>query len=238
MDVQRYLERREALRGQQERRRILCNSCLQPEFACYCRFIKTFDPKIKFVILIHPIEMHRRIATGRMAHLCLKNSRLIMGQDYSHCPEVNALLADPQNFPVILYPGPNSANLSEMSGAEKAELFPKGKKPVVFVIDGTWSTAGKTLRRSKNLFHLPRICFTPVKPSSFRVRKQPRGECYSTIEAIQHTIELIGDCCGFATQLRKHDQLLYAFDRMVEIQLSLMEEAKRAGSSRYRRVGT
>jgi DTW domain-containing protein len=201
--------------------RELCRTCLQPDFSCYCVWLKPFDPKIRFVILIHPIEVRRRIATGRMAHLSLKNSRFIHGHNYSDNEQVNEILVDPKLHCVILYPGRTSVNLTHLCPVQRFELVPPGKELCVFVIDGTWSTARKMVHLSQNIKTLPRICFTPPTPSRFRVRKQPRGECYSTIEAIHHAIELLGPACGLSARTREHDSLLEVFDHMVERQIEL-----------------
>ncbi len=222
MNVESYLEQRRTRLAQEPKFRKVCGTCRQPDFTCYCRHLRPFNPLIEFVILIHPLEMRRRIASGRMSHLSLTGSRLIAGYDYSENPEVNELLTDSRNHCVVLYPGKNSQNLTHLSEPQRAELFPNGKRPVVIAIDGTWSTARKMMNRSRNLFKLPRICFTPPKPSNFRVRQQPKPECYSTLEAIHHIIELTGQGCGFDTASRAHDGLLHAFDKMVEQQLEFI----------------
>lgn len=149
-----------------------------------------------------------------------------MGQDYTHNDRVNALIADPRYQPMILYPGRGSVNLTGIGVEESAELFAVDRKLLVFVIDGTWATARKMVRQSLNLLALPRICFSPQKPSNFRVRKQPSPHCYSTIEAIHHVIELIGPRVGFDTVDREHDRLLSVFDRMVERQLEFIEKSR------------
>jgi DTW domain-containing protein YfiP len=97
----------------------------------------------------------------------------------------------------------------------------------LFVIDGTWATARKTMRLSQNLRSLPQICFTPPGPSNFRVRKQPRPECLSTIEAVHHSIELLGESVGFDVKSRKHDQLLTLFDQFVDRQISYVSSSAR-----------
>lgn len=218
--VQAYLEAKHRRALEVPQMRAYCAVCLQPCAVCYCSQIQKFDPGIEFVILIHPLERRRRIATGRMSHFCLAKSHLVLGYDYTENQEVNDLINDPKNHSVILYPGPQSTNLSGLSPESRNELFPREKNLVVFVIDGTWGTASKTLRYSRNLSMLPRVCFTPKKPSNFRVRKQPAPECYSTLEAIHETIELLGDTRGFKTQDREHDRLLHAFNWMVEKQLA------------------
>lgn len=236
MDIQRYQEQRQKQEEQAPQYRELCISCIQPAFSCYCSHVQRFDPQIKFIILIHPLEARRRIATGRMSSLCLENSHLIMGQDYSKNDQVNQILSDPKNHCVILYPGNRSKNLTPMTEAERAGLFPKDKKLTIFVVDGTWATARRTVRQSQNLTNLPRICFSPEKPSSFRVRKQPNPACYSTIEAIHHTIELVGDSQGFNVGTRGHDKLLYVFDKMVELQLEFIRISEgKPNTLRYRR---
>ena len=128
-------------------------------------------------------------------------------------------------------PGPRSVDISG-----GGDVFPRSeKKLTVFVIDGTWATARKMVRLSTNLHALPRICFTPPAPSNFRVRKQPKAECYSTIEAIHHTIELLGESRGFPVAERGHDHLLRVFDWMVTRQLEFIEASRSQGPSRYRR---
>ena len=219
MDLEKYKQRREELRQTQPQYRHLCQQCMQPSFSCYCSLVQRFDPKIKFVILLHPIERRRRIATGRMAYLCLENSELIIGQDYTKNDQVNKILSDSRYQPFVLYPGGSSINITETSTLEKANIFCSDKIHVVFVIDGTWATARKTMRLSQNLNKLPRVCFTPPYQSQFRVRKQPREECVSTIEAIHHFIDLLDVKVP-------HKNLLYVFNKMVEKQIEFMGDVR------------
>lgn len=229
MTVQKYFENRKNLLAGEQKFREMCLECRQPNFNCYCSHVQGFDPGVKYVILTHPIEVRRRIATGRMSHLCLKNSELIVGHDYSMNQKVNSILADDSFHSVILYPGRQSLNISNWSNDQKAQLIPAGKKLAVFVIDGTWNTARKMLHLSANLKTLPQICFTPERLSTFRVRKQPAPECVSTIEAIHQCIELLG------TPTREHDKLLRVFDQLVEQQLVFVERANSRHTKRSRR---
>ena len=223
MNLEIFQQRRIEQAQQSIQYREQCHTCRQPKIACYCSHISPFDPEIKFVILIHPIEERRRIATGRMSHLTLKKSELISGQSFSHHPRVNEILNDPAFSAVILYPGKNSIDISLKENNQT--VFQSGKKPVVFVIDGTWATARKMLRSSENLQSLPRICFTPPKPSQFRVRKQPNPQCYSTLEAIHYSLELLSDDVGFCIENREHDNLLNVFNYMVEKQIQFLKNS-------------
>lgn len=216
--------------------RKFCINCLQPNNCCYCEHVKKFNAHIDFVILIHPIESRKRIATGRMSHLCLENSILIRGHDFTQNARLNEILNDSNRECVILCPGADSINLSSCASLERENLFLENKKLTIIVLDGTWITAKKMLKVSQNLKNLKKICFTPIAPSNFRVRKQPNSNCYSTIEAIHHTIELLADLSGFDGHSRKHDNLLQVFNSMVERQIEFINEyQKTENPSRYRR---
>jgi DTW domain-containing protein YfiP len=180
--------------------------------------LRAFDPGISFVILIHKIESRRRIATGRMSHLLLKDSRLIEGDCFENHPVVESLIQNEKFFPVVLYPGKGALDISKQSLEEQAQLVPANRRLLVFVIDGTWATARRTMRLSQNLARLPRVCFSPTRLSQFKVRKQPAAHCVSTIEAIHQTIELLGASQGFNIAGRSHDHMLEVFSGMVERQ--------------------
>ncbi len=236
MTLETFNEMRQQRLESEPRYRKLCVQCLQPEFGCYCAHVKKIDPKIKFVILIHPIEVKRRIATGRMSHLCLQNSEMIVGQDYTDNRRVNQIIESPEFETAVLYPGVRSQNLSKLQPEDRALLFSPDNTPVIFVIDGTWATARKTMHLSQNLKLLPRIGFTPPHKSKFQVRKQPGVECFSTIEAIHHLIELLGSRPGYDVSQKEHDHLLFVFRKMVERQLRFVSEVfKHPRQPSYRR---
>ncbi len=228
MNKEVYLNNKKALLQAQFEPRNCCASCLQPRLACYCDKIQYFDPHIEFVILIHPIEVRRRIATGRMAHLCLQGSHLISGEDFTENERVNELLGEPEGdvHSVILYPGRQALNLSEQSFAVRQSVLRAGRKLRIFVIDGTWATAKKMLRKSHNLSALPQICFSPRQASRFRVRKQPQENCLSTIEAIHECIDLLVSPEELQNgRIRPHDNLLEVFDHLVSHQLDFIRHS-------------
>ena len=189
-----------------------CCVCRFSKKTCYCHLIKSFDSKVIFAILIHKLEIDRKIATGIMSHLVLENSYLIPGSDYTNDETVNGLIDDLQNHCVVLYPGEDALNLCDLTAAQKKAIAPSGKRLVVFVIDGTWRTARTTMRISENLKKLPQMSFDIALPSNFKVRKQPSDKCLSTVEAIHRTIDLLADSQGFNLDSHAHDNLLDVFD--------------------------
>ncbi|MEI8347970.1 MAG: DTW domain-containing protein, partial [Pseudomonadota bacterium] len=83
MNLKDYLDKRKQFSQALAKPRINCRNCRLSLKTCYCHQIKKFDPGITFVILIHKLEIKRKIATGHMAHLTLGNSLLLKGHDYS-----------------------------------------------------------------------------------------------------------------------------------------------------------
>jgi len=200
--------------------RAWCGRCRRPSVTCYCAFIEPFDSMPRFVILSQPRETKHRLGTGRMAHLGLANSLWYEGVDFSRHPQVNELIADSANAPLLLYPGPGSVNISRLNSLERRGLIDGRRNPLVFVLDGTWKSVRKMLRLSVNLRQLPMISFEPPKPSAYGFRREPRPECYSTIEAIHHLIELFSEPSVDVVAARRHDCLLKAFHFMVATQLA------------------
>jgi len=63
---------------------------------------------------MHPMEAKKeKMGTGRISLAMLKNSAMIMGVDFTEDAEVNALINDPDNYCMTMYPGEKSINVSE-----------------------------------------------------------------------------------------------------------------------------
>jgi DTW domain-containing protein YfiP len=201
--------------------RLFCWRCRRPRSACYCSLVQPFESEPRFIILTQPREAKHRLGTGRMAHLCLANSSLFEGVDFSDDKRVNREINDPAHCPVLLYLSPSSINLTRLLWSERPTLFPSNRKLVVFVLDGTWKSVRKMIRLSKNLARLPKICFDAPTPSAYRIRREPRPQCYSTIEAIHQVIELLTPRLGHqAPFLPPHDILLAVFRSVIDRQLA------------------
>ena len=200
--------------------RAWCTRCRRPGVGCYCALIEPFDSLPRFVILSQPREAKHRLGTGRMAHLGLGNSLWFEGVDFSQHHQVNREIADPGNAPMLLFPSRQAVNLSKLPLTERQQLTANPPVPVVFVLDGTWKSVRKMMRLSDNLRQLPTICFQPSTPSAYGFRREPRPECYSTIEAIHHVIELFNGGATEDVAARRHDRLLKPFHFMVATQLS------------------
>ena len=74
---------------------------------------------------------------------------------------------------------------------------------------------------SRNLASLPAICFEPPSPSAYRIRRQPKPHCYSTLEAIHHVLDLFSPRGNEASRShRPHENLLTVFNSVIDRQLA------------------
>lgn len=197
-----------------------CARCRRPGAGCYCSLVEPFDSVPRFVILSQPREAKHRLGTGRMAHLGLANSLWFEGVDFSQHPQVNREIADPANAPMLLFPSRQAVNLTNLTSTERQQLTVAPRTAVVFVLDGTWKSVRKMMRLSDNLRRLPAICFEPKTPSAYGFRREPRPECYSTIEAIHHVIELFNGPAVEQPAALRYERLLKPFHFMVAAQLA------------------
>ncbi len=135
-----------------------------------------------------------------------------------------ATFAKPPGFPDdagVLYPGPGSLDL--------AKLDPEQRPKKLIVIDGTWSQAHRMYRDSPWLQDLPRYSLHPAEPSRYRIRKEPRHECLSTLESTAMALRMI------EPETPDIDNLLHSFERMVDRQLACIAE-NASGKRRMKRA--
>lgn len=80
----------------------------------------------------------------------------------------------------LLYPGGDVPSLAELPAAARPENL--------LVIDGTWAQSRALLRQNPWIHRLPKVRIEPVRESRYRVRREPRREYVSTLEAIQYAL--------------------------------------------------
>ncbi len=193
----------------------MCYRCFRPKSNCLCPYTEEADTGIKFVILMHPKEaFHQRTGTGRLTQLCLKESEILVGVDFTSHSRLNMLLSDCAYFPLMLYPGSDALNASSPLLKGKVQT----KKLLVVVVDATWFLAAKMVRLSKNLHHLPKISFIGGYHSQFAFKREPEPHCLSTIESCYYLVkELQGE--GIAKQCNV-EAMMGVFHKMVEHQIA------------------
>jgi DTW domain-containing protein YfiP len=174
--------------------------------------------RTRIALLTHPKEYRRqRTGTGRLVSLHLASCEILPGLAFDEDPRVLAILDDPNLFPALLYPGPSSIDLAD---EDRGRLFAEAagsRRLAVFLVDSTWSCAASVLRASPRIAALPRLGIRPTEPSRWVIKRQPRGECLATIEAIHELLREL-EALGLEDYSDK-GRLLAAFAAMQAYQL-------------------
>lgn len=202
--------------------RAKCMGCSRPEHLCVCSHIKETSLRTKFIILIHPMEAKKeKLGTGRITHTALVESELLMGIDFTEHKRVNELLASDKFYPMVLYPGEDALNISDPTENDIEIL--KGKRPLIFVIDGTWPCAKKMMKLSNNINTLPRISFSSDKESAFLIKHQPHKQALSTVESVHVLIKELGKF-GVEELSGSEDSMINAFKAMIQKQIDIASD--------------
>ncbi len=185
---------------------------------------------------MHPYE-HKRVKanTGRLTHLCLSDSELHLGIGFDGHGAVQALIDDPRNFPVLLYPGRGALDLSLLQRDDpQLTAFSSrlaSRRLVVFLLDATWRLVRPMFRTSLSLQRLPRLMFSRAAPSRYVIKRQPEPGCLSTLEATHELLAAL-DRAGLDAYPRP-EQLLDLFQRMQDFQIRRTAENALRGDRRH-----
>lgn len=178
-----------------------CYGCFRPADDCYCAVIPRIDNKTEVLILQHMRERFHPFNTARIVHRALQNSRLLVDHNMHLASRLSLKPAAG-----LLYPGPGATLLTDLPADQRPEQL--------VVLDGTWHHA-KTLARDIPILQgLPRYQLAPASPSRYRIRREPKAAFLSTVEATVAALRILEPGTGGL------DQLLQAFDHMVERQLT------------------
>jgi DTW domain-containing protein YfiP len=185
--------------------RQVCSTCKRPPLVCYCSALVQITNRIKVVIIQHPLEQKHPFNTGRMAHLCLTNSELIVAE-YLSDERLDEILSIPS---ALLYPALNWLPEVEELNDNIEQLDRKLEQ--LIVIDSNWSKSKKMLHLNPRLQELPRLSLQSHKRSNYQIRKSSMRESLSTIESITQALIQLEDNSTY-------NQLLKPFENMIALQ--------------------
>lgn len=198
-----------------------CSRCLKPDALCVCESICPLSTRIHTLILQHPQEPDKDLGSARLAHLALPNSTLQIGLSWPNLSKALGRPAQPQRW-AVLYLGsgikkgektsqPLSPGLHFITRQGALDLRPPQNNEIegLIVLDGTWSQAKALWWRNAWLLKTKRVILVPAQKSLYKeLRREPRGECLSTIESIAESLVSLGEPSNTGQELRKLFSLL------------------------------
>ena len=188
-------------------KRALCSNCLKASSACICSTIKSIDNRYRLHILQDPSEEKKAIGTARILKLSLNKVQLSIGE-----------LFDEQDFDLnntyLLFPGEDAIPATQLT-----EQVTLNDNTQFILLDGSWKKAYKLLMSNPFLQKLPKVCINVDAKSNYRLRKSPREDGLSTVEAGYYLLSQLED------NAQKFVALLKSFEFMIDYQISKIPPA-------------
>jgi len=194
-----------------------CYRCDKPESMCLCDYLAPVANTVGVHVLQHPAERRHALGTARIVRLGLQSAQI-----HRMRQRQGSAATEPVELPPgagLLYPSPDAQVLDDLPAAERPEHL--------VVIDGTWSQAHRIYRDNDWIQALPKYCLAPHSGSRYRIRKEPRLECLSTVEAVTAALRCL------EPDLKGTERLDRAFDAMIDAQI--IESARPSVHGRTKR---
>lgn len=173
--------------------------------------LERLQPRTRVLVLQHPQEPGEVLGTAKLLTGSLAGSALRVGLSWPNLAKaLGDTPADPSSW-IVLYLGTGAARealkkspvvtgrLKLLKGPSATEKPPEG----IVVLDGTWSQAKALWWRNAWLLKLRRGILDPERPSMYgKLRREPRRECLSSLEAVAETLDALGEDPAIGQELR------------------------------------
>jgi DTW domain-containing protein YfiP len=190
--------------------RAYCLQCERPEKSCLCHLVTPVENNIHVVILQHPLEVKQSKGSITLLHQSLKNSQVIVGENFTDNLEVQALLKHFNHQCAVLYPSDNAVVLNVGS---KNIVLPK----CLFILDGTWKKTYKMFMTNSWLQQLPHFTLADGIVGQYKIRKTTKKNALSSLEACCYALSALEHENGGE---KKYQLLLNSFVKFNHFQLS------------------
>jgi len=182
-----------------------CSNCLKPQRLCLCVRIVPVSNKTRVLILQHPQENREALSTAWLTHLALSNSIFRVGLSWPNLASALGNQAESRCWGVLFLgtirsSSPAKTNQQPVNIIDRhGKVLPDSAKILktlqgIVALDGNWRQAKALWWRNPWLLKLKRIVLLPPRRSLYsQVRREPRRESLSTLEAIAMTISAIED---------------------------------------------
>jgi DTW domain-containing protein YfiP len=188
-----------------------CPDCKKPRTICVCDRIAPLEIRRRVVVLQHPQENDVDLGTAPLLVRAIPRCTVRVGLSWrSLAHAVDDDHTSPDRWAVV-YPQKLSPELAASLAAQGSLVLDRHGKPRsatsvegLLVLDGTWSQAKTLWWRNPWLLKVGRIALAPSEPSIYgRMRKEPRREHVSTLEATADALVAVGEPLEVRDALRR-----------------------------------
>lgn len=190
-----------------------CERCGKPPGICVCDRVEAVATKLRVVILQHPQEDDAILGTARLVELTLPKAEIRVGLSWASLEHaLGEKKVERDRWAVLAAaklpkPIPEAERHSPVLVMDRKGRLRDLKRhglDGIIVLDGTWSQAKTLWWRNAWLLKLPLVALNPQEPSLYgRLRKSPRKEWVSTLEAVAEVLPALGEPAAVRVNLRR-----------------------------------
>lgn len=161
-----------------------CPRCGLLPALCVCADMPVLHLRTRLSLVQHLREFEKPSSTGSLLLAALVDAERHLRGDPREPLDMRPAL-DPARRPLLLFPSADARPLG-------AELLAEDPRPVELIVpDGNWSQARRIPRRVPGLEQVQAVVLPPGVPSRWGLRKAPRSQDLSTLEAVARAIGIL-----------------------------------------------
>lgn len=184
-------------------KRQTCSHCDRPIKTCLCDVLVELSCQYQLIILQDPKEAKHALSSAPILAKSIKDARLVVGEIFD---PIELLGPDWNENSLLVFPNEKSLTTEEAMRKSFKHLI---------LLDGTWRKVARLMHLNPWLLELPSIALQPSHASEYQIRKSPREDGLSTIEAAVHVLNDLQPNSDFSP-------ILNAFRQMIQFQVDAM----------------
>ena len=187
-------------------KRAVCADCERPLKTCLCDVIVTMSCPYRIVILQDVKEAKHALSSAPILEKSIEGAVCIVGE---HFDPDELLGAAWREDTLLVFPSEDALTIEK--------VICRNFKNII-LLDGTWRKVARLIHLNPWLSELPCMAIQPEMASQYKIRKSPREDGLSTIEAAVAVLN------GVSPE-QDYSAILPAFYKMIDLQIEAMGPA-------------
>ena len=176
-----------------------CSECWKIATKCLCAEIIPLQPRTRLLILQHPQEVTSPLGSARLLSLSVPECTHRVGLSWRSLSQAFGEECNARDWAVLFLGALKESQ--DLDPEVPFQVLQKGGRQVpasaikgIVLLDGNWSQSKTLWWRNPWMLKLNRMVLNPALPSRYgAVRKQPRKNCLSTMEAAAESFRGLGE---------------------------------------------
>ncbi|RQO54804.1 DTW domain-containing protein [Paucibacter sp. KBW04] len=175
-----------------EERKPRCPGCRLSQGYCMCALRPRLQTRVGVCLIMAEFEALKPSNTGWLIADVVQDTAAFGWARTEVDPALLAMLSDPQWQPFVVFPGEfaEPERVVTQLPTRMNAAAPGSRRPLLVMLDGTWTEARKMFRKSPYLNALPVLSLQPEHLSRYRLRRHIRDNHFCTAEVAALCLEL------------------------------------------------